>query len=306
MKCGGRQRVAALTVPEPQRRRALRQHGPPLRRRLVRRCHVLHQRVVPLETVRLVCRAFRVTDLTDRVAGFLRQHIRRVGGPHDVERTGVNRHREARDHPGDDRPVECPGDAEAQPGSLARRRDELWRRRLARGEQRRQRVATRQGCGDSQRACRALRRIGFEAPENRAFDRLAEAADDRRGTRDRPCLVLVDELSDRRGVERAPPREELVDHEPQREDVASGGDLPAEKLLGRHVSWRPRANVLDLTGRGKAEVHHAYCASSVQHDVGRFQVPMDDAALMRRGHPGAQLPCDGDRFVLRESSYPTQ
>ena len=89
-------------------------------------------------------------------------------------------------------------DARLQRALLAGGRDHLRRRRFAGGERRRQRIAARQRRRHRQRRRRALRRLALEAAQDHALDRRIEIADQRRGSRDRPRLVQLDQLVERR------------------------------------------------------------------------------------------------------------
>ena len=76
----------------------------------------------------------------------------------------------------------------------------------------------------------------------------------------------------------------------------------AEELLRRHVGGRAGADVFDGADRRQPEVHQPDFARVVQHDVGGLQVAMEDAALVRGGQPGAQLPRDVGGLVFREAA----
>ena len=92
------------------------------------------------------------------------------------------------------------------------------------------------------------------------------------------------------------PGEHLVEHTPQRVNVASGRQFAvAHRLLGTHVVRRPQAHsrlghpgATGLGGRqGDAEIRHQRLAI-VQQDVFRLDVPMDDVVpvgvVERAGH----------------------
>ena len=102
-------------------------------------------------------------------------------------------------------------------------------------------------------------------------------------------------------VERALAGEELVEDEAERVDVAARRDLAAGELLGRHVGRRAGAD--RFTGdAGEAEVGDADLAAAVEHDVRRLEIAMDDAALVRGGESGADLPRDLERAIFREAA----
>ena len=103
-----RQRVAALSIPELQRRGRLTQDVIPFGRWLVRLLDVLGEIAVPHERVRIVGAARRLSKLREGVPGFLREDIRVVFGTHAIERTRSQGHRErdrcAREHGDEHRP----------------------------------------------------------------------------------------------------------------------------------------------------------------------------------------------------------
>jgi hypothetical protein len=87
--------------------------------------------------------------------------------------------------------------------------------------------------------------------------------------------------------ERALPRQELEQDDPERVDVGAGPDALAVSfgLLGRHV--RRRAD--EAGGEGgagaigverEAEVQQARLGAALEDDVGRLDVAVDDAALV--------------------------
>ena len=53
---------------------------------------------------------------------------------------------------------------------------------------------------------------------------------------------------------------------------------------------------------GEAEVDHLHRAGLRHHDVGRLEVAMDDALLVRRLERLGDLPGDGKRVFEREPS----
>ena len=98
----------------------------------------------------------------------------------------------------------------------------------------------------------------------------------------------------------------LVQHRPEAEDVASGIHPSAAGLLRRHIRRspgnRPRRaqrhircvrqrrfiRAFTSTQFGQTEVEHLHGTIRADHDVGRFQIAMDDAARVRSG----QSVCD--------------
>ena len=103
-----------------------------------------------------------------------------------------------------------------------------------------------------------------------------------------------------RARERAGAGDHLVQHGAEAEDVASCIYLPAGGLLGRHVrggsgnrAWRAKRQIRCVSQfrfvgsvipnqLGQAEVEHLHRAVRADHDVGRFQIAMDDAARVSR------------------------
>ena len=81
----------------------------------------------------------------------------------------------------------------------------------------------------------------------------------------------------------------------------------AGELLRRHVLRRADELVRGVgRGRGDAEVGDADVALAVDHHVGRLQVAMQHAAVVRGGDAGAELPRDLHRLVLRQPADPAQ
>ena len=101
--------------------------------------------------------------------------------------------------------------------------------------------------------------------------------------------------------------EQLVEDEPERIHVGALGDAAAGELLGRHVGRRA-GDLAHLFGgrRRQAEVDDADLAAAVDHDVGRLEVAMQHAALVRGGDPGAQLPRHVERLFRRQAADPPQ
>src|SRR4051794_933694 len=91
------------------------------------------------------------------------------------------------------------------------------------------------------------------------------------------------QFCNRRRAERSSPGEQLVEHQAEREDVAANGDALPEELLRRHIRRCSRTHIACLADDGKAEVHDADMSLVVEHHVGRLEIAMNDAALMRGG-----------------------
>ena len=135
---------------------------------------------------------------------------------------------------------------------------------------------------------------------------LEAAADDARECRRRVRREIGGIVFEDRGerfrcriaLERPRPRQHLVDHHAQREDVGAVVDrLPAD-LLGCHIAHRAhddartREGVGDLRGLigpggadqfGHTEVQDLHASIASEKQVLRLQIAMDDAAVVRRG-----------------------
>ena len=124
-----------------------------------------------------------------------------------------------------------------------------------------------------------------------------------------------------RAVERTFAGQHLIEHDAEREDVGPRVDLPAARLLGRHVGHR--AEDLALPGQldaarrrhvgdvrvgvrrvelGETEVEHLDSSLARDHDVGRLQVPVHDAALVGRGQGVGERNGDLEETGEREAS----
>ena len=124
--------------------------------------------------------------------------------------------------------------------------------------------------------------------------------------RDRVVVgVLVGDLVEDRhqvlGAERAPARQELVEHAADAEQVGAAVDLGAFHLLGRHVV----GGADDRAGPGHrrggeprhAEVHDLHRAVVVQEDVGGLDVAVHDAGLVSVCQPRQHLHQDVDLLL---------
>ncbi len=127
-----------------------------------------------------------------------------------------------------------------------------------------------------------------------------------------------DEVAQARDVlVRRTPRHRLVEHHPQGPDVRAVVDvLHRARLLRRHVEWRAQdrpgagepargavgADVARVAADlGHAEVEHLDDARALlalgEEDVGRLDVAVEDAGLVRLGHADARLGGDAQRHV---------
>ena len=63
------------------------------------------------------------------------------------------------------------------------------------------------------------------------------------------------------------------------------------------VPLRTSAPSISPASTGEAEIGEQHLAARVEHDVGRLQIAMQDALLVRGREPGAQLAGDLERLV---------
>jgi len=83
-------------------------------------------------------------------------------------------------------------------------------------------------------------------------------------------------------------------------EVALLRHLLPRPLLGRHVAGRAAFDVLSLDaprGRGQTEVRDLCLAMLVEHDVRRFEIPVQHAFVVRRREPRRKLLRNLDSFV---------
>ncbi len=111
----------------------------------------------------------------------------------------------------------------------------------------------------------------------------------------------MNQLGEVLAVERALPGEDLVEDQAERVDVAARRDLSTGELFRRHVGRRARAERF-AGGAGQAEVGQTDFAGAVEHHVGRLEIAVDHAALVRGGEPGADLTRDLERAILRKAA----
>ena len=115
----------------------------------------------------------------------------------------------------------------------------------------------------------------------------------RRTARWRDLACLWRQLGQRRGVERAPAREELVEHEAERVDVALDRRAPARRAARapcRPACPRRLVAPPSLAGRAReAEVGDARAAAAVDHDVGGLQVAVQHARARAPPRGPAQI-----------------
>jgi hypothetical protein len=119
------------------------------------------------------------------------------------------------------------------------------------------------------------------------------------------------------GGEGGASRQHLVEHAPEGPDVRAPVDRAAARLLRAHVGSRAEndagassdgrerrrlhriGGTRGVEGSRQSEIQHLHPAVWRQLDVGRLQIAVHDALLVRRLHPLGYLAGEGDRFVHR-------
>ena len=235
--------------------------------------------------------------VVERIERLLHRHPR-------VEEKAI-RYGGTRDEPNDDGGDEGEADSQMQRFGLAGGRDHVRRGRFASGERRRQRVAARQRGGDRKSGWRSFVRLRAQAAHHCQFDLGIQRLHHGRRRRDAGLLALLDQLREVLAFERALAREELVEEQPERIDVAARRDLVTSELLWRHVGGRAGANRFARRA-SEAEVGDSDLARAVEHHVGGLEVAMDHAALVRGGEARADLPRDLERSSFREAADAAQ
>jgi hypothetical protein len=112
------------------------------------------------------------------------------------------------------------------------------------------------------------------------------------------------QFGDRRRGKRSSSSEQLIQHEAQREDVASRCDFLSKQLFRRHVRRRSRAYVIGATDNRQSKVHDTNSPVAVEHHISRLEVAVNHAALVCRREAGAQLPRDVGCLVFGKASDP--
>ena len=99
-----------------------------------------------------------------------------------------------------------------------------------------------------------------------------------------------------------------MQHQAQRVNVALDRHGTTSQLLGRHVGRRPNSiarRVFHVGQPCQTEIGDPHLSTTVEHDVGRFQVPVQHALLMSRVQSPAQLAGNVDTLVRRQSPDPS-
>ena len=292
-----------LTVPEVDRRRTPVLHVLPAGLRLVVLLNPTPVFTVPGKAPSGVERFLRVAEPPGDLLRFLDERVRRFLQRHVPMAVGTRREIRGEREAAEDQKQTSPRRRGLHAFVAARRSDHFGRWRLAGGDRSGERVASRKRGRHGRDGARPGLRILLEAAQDDALDRGIQARrHGRRGGR-RLFAVLAPPIGEVGCLECLAPGEDLVEHEPERVDVALDGSAFAGKLLRRHVGRRSRnfraALVVFDAGR-EPEVRDLRAAAAVDHDVGRLQVSMQHALVVRRREPGAELARDLDRLVLRK------
>jgi hypothetical protein len=104
----------------------------------------------------------------------------------------------------------------------------------------------------------------------------------------------------RRFRERSLAREHFIQHQPERINVAAHGHFFSSQLFRRHVRRSAAAHLRasDIVGHSRqTKIRDHDLASSIEHDVGRLQIAMQNAFGVSGGQSGAELSRDFHRFV---------
>jgi hypothetical protein len=180
------------------------------------------------------------------------------------------------------------------------------RGRLAGLERRREGVASGERGQELDRRAWASHRFLLKTSENGRVDRRVEPRNEARRT---PWDIRALSGIGLGGfLGRSPPREHLVEHQPESVDVGARRDLPACELLRRHVSGGAPlclSPTQSFRRGGEPEVRDAGPAPAVEHDVRGLQVAMNDPLNVRGREAGGDLPCEVEGLLLRKAADPT-
>src|SRR5208283_5500897 len=105
------------------------------------------------------------------------------------------------------------------------------------------------------------------------------------------------------------PGEQLIKYKPQRIDIAANAGLALSNLFRSHVSRRtcgfaPARCI--VAAQGQPEVRDAHPPSSIQHDVGRLQITMQQSAIVRGRQTGADLVRGLQSLIRWQTTYAAQ
>jgi hypothetical protein len=191
----------------------------------------------------------------------------------------------------------------SQAGRRSGIRHDLRRGRLPRGQGRRQRIAAGKRGRHRQHRSRTPGRIALEAAHDRALDRRIQVPHQVGRALGIGVGAGAHGLRQRLAFEGLLAGEDLVEHEPERIDVAPSRDLPALELLRRHVGRGAAADVARrdlLREGGQAEVRDHHVAAAVEHHVRGLEVTVEDTLVVRGGEARADLPRHLQRLVRRQ------
>ena len=242
VRSGGHERFGARSVPEQHDRRSPPIEFIPSVRRVARPRDLRDDIEVDGDAGGGVAARGWIAERGQDVARAVVERIERLLHRHArVEEKAIRQGR-TRDEPNDDGGDEREADGQMQRFGLAGGRDHVWRRRFASGQRRRQRVAAWQRGGDRKSGWRPFARLRAQAAHHCQFDLGIQRLHHGRRRRDAGLLALLDQLREVLAFERALAREELVEEQPERIDVAARSDLVTSELLWRHVGGRASAN----------------------------------------------------------------
>ena len=185
----------------------------------------------------------------------------------------------------------------------------MRRWRLARCQGGGQWIASGQGGGDAERGRRPVTGVGIETPQNYVLHGRVEVLHQARGTHRRRLCVQPHQLGERRGLKRAFAGKYFIEHQAERVEVALDADFLAGELFGRHVGGGAVADfgALHLRGQaGEAEIRDQDVAAAIQHDVGRFQIAVQHAAIMGRSQARAELARNLEPFYFGQAADAAQ
>ncbi len=117
------------------------------------------------------------------------------------------------------------------------------------------------------------------------------------------------QLVERSRFKYTPAGEHLIEHQAQRENIALDRYLPALKLFRSHVGGSSGFQIFsrNLPRDGsQTEIGDADPARSVEHDIGRLEVPVEHTLPVTGGNAGTDLAGNVDRFVLGKPPDPPQ
>ena len=275
-------------------------------RRLVVFLHVLLEVVIIAQAERAVGGTSLVAQAGNDFVGLLGQNFRSLLQTHLFQAAVVDAEigdeRESQQHRGQTNH----GGSRTQANRFPRGCHHLRRWRFTRGQRGGQGISTGHCTGHGQRRCRTCARFHFQASQNHFFHNWIEILHYRR----RPAGRAIDRRSAHEFVsgpicECALAREHFIQHQPQRINIAARAHFLAGKLLGRHVGWSSAADFVatNVVGHaGQAKICDDHLSASIEHDVGGFQIAVQNAFAVGRGQAGAELARDVERFVAGQAS----